>query len=78
MSDNKTILFEYRCHLNGNVHIKFNKEFIKKLNVVVGKELGWIKNKEDVVREFDGELAKGSENYFDFKIELPNVSNLIG
>lgn len=78
LSDNKTILFEYRCHLNGNVHIKFNKEFIKKLNVAVGKELGWIKNKEDIVREFDGELAKGSENYFDFKIELPNVSNLIG
>ena len=76
-SDNKTILFEYRCYLNDNVHVKFNKEFIKCLNVAVAKELGWIRTKQDIVNEFDGDLAKGSENYFDFKIALPNLTNLI-
>lgn len=78
LSDNKKILFEYRCYLNDNVHVKFNQEFIKCLNVAVAKELGWIRNKQDVVNEFDDSIVGGAEKYFDYKIALPNLTNLIG
>ena len=78
MSDNKNVLFEYRCYWNDNVHVKFNKEFIKCLNVAVGKELGWLREKQDVGKEFHESMSEGSEKYFDFKLELPNLTKLIG
>jgi hypothetical protein len=64
--------------MNNNVHVKFNKEFIKALNVTVGKELGWINSKQDVMNEFHESISEGAEKYFDFKLELPNLTKLIG
>ena len=80
MADNKTVLFEFKCYLNNNVHIKLNKEFIKALNVVVAKELGWIHSKEDIAKEFPEEIAKGAEQYWDktLKISVDNVKMLAG
>lgn len=46
------------------MHVKFNKEFTKALNVEVSRLLGWIRCKEDIQREFPEELAKGAEKYF--------------
>lgn len=77
-ADNKKILFEYRCYMNNNVHVKFDKEFIKALNVAVGKELGWINSKQDVMNEFHESMSEGAGKYFDFKLELPNLTKLIG
>lgn len=79
MADDKTILFEFKCYLNRNVHVKFNKEFIKALNVEVSRELGWIHSKEDIAREFTPEMAEGAEKYFDktIKIGLSSVPLLI-
>ena len=70
MQDGKTVLFEFKCYLNRNVHIKFNKEFIKALNVEVARELGWIHSKEDIAREFTPEMAKGAEKYFDRTLQI--------
>ena len=58
-------LFEFRCYQNGNVHIKFNMEFMKALNVAVARKLGWIHNAADIAREFTPEMAQGAERYFD-------------
>lgn len=75
MQDDKTVLFEFKCYLNNNVHIKLNKEFIKALNVIVAKELGWIHSKQDIAKEFTDEMAAGAEKYFDntVKLEFNNV-----
>lgn len=72
-------LFEFKLYMNGNVHLKFNKEFIKALNVEVSRELGWIHGKEDIAREFVPEMAKGAEKYFDktLHIALSNVPALM-
>lgn len=58
------LLMDYVCYKNGNMHIRFNKEFMKALNVEVGRLLGWIHKKEDIATEFPEEMAKGAEKYF--------------
>ena len=58
-------LFEFRCYQNENVHIKFNMEFMKALNVAVARKLGWIHKAADIAREFTPEMAQGAERYFD-------------
>lgn len=58
------VFMEYRAYKNGNMHVKFDIEFTKALNVEVSRLLGWIKTKEDIKKEFPAELAKGAEKYF--------------
>lgn len=58
------LLMDYTCYKNGNMHIRFNKEFMKALNVEVARLLGWIRCKEDIAKEFPDEMAKGAEKYF--------------
>lgn len=57
-------LFAFRCYQNGNVHIKFNMEFMKALNVAVARKLGWIHKAEDISREFTPEMAEDAAQYF--------------
>lgn len=74
------VLFEFKLYMNGNVHIKFNKEFIKALNVEVARELGWIHSREDIAREFTPEMAEGAEKYFDrtLRIDLASAPLMLG
>jgi len=58
------IFMDYRCYKKGTMHIKFNKEFMKAFNVEASRLLGWIRNKEDIKKEFPEELAEGAEKYF--------------
>ena len=58
------LLMEYKVYKNGNMHVKFNKEFTKAMNVEVSRLLGWIRSKEDIKKEFPEEMAKGAEKYF--------------
>lgn len=58
------VFMEYRAYKNGNMHVKFDIEFIKAVNVEVARLLGWIKSAEDIKKEFPEELAKGAEKYF--------------
>lgn len=46
-------LFEYRVYQNNNVHFKLNKDFLRVLNVEVGKERGWLKSPKDIKEEFE-------------------------
>ena len=55
---------EYRIYKNGNCHLKFNKEFMKALNVEVSRLLGWINKPEDIAKEFDDEMKEGAEKYY--------------
>ena len=55
---------EYKVYMNRNMHVKFNQEFTKALNVEVSRLLGWIRSKEDIKKEFPDQLAKGAEKYF--------------
>ena len=64
------VLFEFKPYLNGNVHIKFDKEFMKALNVEVARELGWIHSREDIAKEFVPEMAEGAEKYFDRTLQI--------
>lgn len=61
---NDTVLFEYKLFKNQNIHIKFNIEFTKALNVEIGRILGWLRTKEDINKEFTEEMSKGAEKYF--------------
>ena len=58
------VFMEYKVYKNGNMHVKFNKEFTKAMNVEVSRLLGWIRTKEDIEKEFPAEMAKGAEKYF--------------
>ena len=79
MDDYKTVLFAFRCYLNNNVHIKFNIELMKALNVAVARKLGWIRKPSDIAQEFPPEMAKGAERYFDcFRLlDVSKVQNLL-
>lgn len=58
------VLLEYKVYMNGNMHVKFNKEFTKAMNVEVSRLLGWIRSAEDIAKEFPEDMAKGAEKYF--------------
>lgn len=60
----ENVFMEYRVYKNGNMHVKFDKEFIKAMNVEVSRLLGWIRTKEDIKKEFTPEMAQGAEKYF--------------
>ncbi len=65
INEKAEVLFAFRCYRNGNVHIKFNMEFMKALNVAVARKLGWIHNAADIAREFTPEMAQGAARYYD-------------
>ena len=52
-ADDDTVLFEYKCYQNNNVHFKLKKELQQALNIEAGKLHGWLKNPADIVSEFE-------------------------
>ena len=70
------IFTEYKVYKNGNMHVKFNQEFTKAMNVEVSRLLGWIRTPEDIKNEFPTELAKGAEKYFKVNKNLLVNNNL--
>ena len=70
------VFMEYRAYKNGNMHVKFDIEFIKAMNVEVSRLLGWIRHKEDIKTEFPAEMAKGAEKYFKTNYTCLNVSSV--
>lgn len=42
-----------KLYKNGNRHIKFCKEFMRKLNVEMGRINGWVRDKSEAMREMD-------------------------
>ena len=76
--NNEEIVFmEYKAYKNGNMHVKFNQEFTKALNVEVARLLGWIKTKEDITNEFPKEFVNGAEKYFKSNYNCLSVNSNI-
>lgn len=46
-------IVEFKFFKNGNIHFKFNSDFLLKLNVIKGKLEGWLHDKNDVMQEFN-------------------------
>ena len=46
-------IMELKVFLNGNIHIKLNKEILTKFNIIKGVLEGWVKNVNDIVEEFN-------------------------
>lgn len=53
IDDNGDILMNVKAYKNGNLHIKFNKKFIRKLNVEFGRLKGWLKDKQQASEELN-------------------------
>ncbi len=65
------VLFEVRAYKNGNLHIKFNKDFICKLNVEFGRLKGWIKSATQASNEMDITVKQAAE-YFGTNLKIEN------
>jgi hypothetical protein len=50
-------LMSVRAFMNGNLHIKFDQEFIKTLNIDASRLLGWIKTPEQAAEEMGYTVA---------------------
>jgi len=52
--ENKRVLFmQVRCYKNGNVHFKFNQQFMTAFNIEASRLNGWIRNAQDLNKETD-------------------------
>lgn len=69
------VFCEFRIYKNGNTHLKLCREFVTALNVYVGRKFGWIKDKSDIVREFEPDQVPVAEQYFNFTPAI-TVSNM--
>lgn len=48
-----TLFADVRAYKNGNVHMRFNPDFMKRLNVEAARLNGWIKAPHEAAEEFD-------------------------
>jgi hypothetical protein len=67
------VLFQVKAYLNGNVHMRFLPDAIKKLNVEAGRLLGWLRNCDDVVREL-GYSPKEAKQAFGSNLQLTSAT----
>ena len=56
-------LMDVRAFKNGNLHVRFHPDFIRKLNVEFGRLKGWLRSKQEVVDELRIS-AEEAEAYF--------------
>lgn len=54
----KGLFMNVRAYKNGNIHIKANQDFIKRLNIEAGRLNGWIKSPEEASTEMDIPLSE--------------------
>lgn len=52
-TDDNSKLMDVKAFKNGNLHIRFNQLFIRRLNVEFGRLKGWIKNKQQAGEELN-------------------------
>lgn len=67
-------LYEVKMFKNGNIHIKFNQNFMNKINVIYGKLKGWISNPQDAENEMDINIKEATEH---FNYDVPRIGNEI-
>lgn len=59
----KGLFMNVRAYKNGNIHVKANQEFMKRLNIEAGRLNGWIKSPEEAAREMNLPLDEVREMY---------------
>ncbi len=52
-----TPLVEYKYFQNGNLHLRFNMDFLKAFNIEVARLNKWIHTKEDILKNFDMDIT---------------------
>lgn len=67
-------LVEYKFFQNGNLHLRFNMEFLKCFNIEVSRLKKWVHNKEEVMREFDDGIKPSEEEFDKFFNSLNQIS----
>jgi len=77
--DDDSILMTVRAYKNGNMHIKFNKEFLRALNIEFGRLKGWLRNPKAAADEL-GIKLKDAEKYFNTnkKLDVSDRHLLLG
>jgi hypothetical protein len=69
-----TLLMLVKGFLNGNIHIKFNQQFMKKLNIEFGRLKGWLKNHEQASQELNIPIEETKEMFnSNFLLQSSNV-----
>ena len=74
------ILFSFKYYQKNTVHFKLRKEFMLRLNVFIGKSMGWLTCSEDVVNEFDVSKDKADQLMLTVKtklVELQGANNFL-
>lgn len=71
----KELLMNVRAFMNGNMHIKFNQRFIKRLNIEFGRLNGWLKSKEHAADELDIPIEE-VETAFNSNLQLMGSNTL--
>jgi hypothetical protein len=66
-----------RAFYNGNLHLKLNKDFNHKLNVIKGKYEGWIHSVDEVVNEFDVSEKEAKQLFEELPKLVINVAGLL-
>lgn len=64
---------EVRAFKNGNLHIKFNKEFMKAFNIEAGRLNGWIKSPKEAASEMEVSV-KTAECHFKTNLQLTTAT----
>jgi len=75
--DNDVLFAEIRCYKNGNIHAKFNQDFIMKLNIEAGKLNGWVKSAKDYSDETGIDIATVIDHFDShMKLEMNSLKML--
>lgn len=69
------VLFAAKVYMNGNMHLKFHRKFMGKLNVEAGRLLGWVTSRKAAEEEM-GEHAYGDAWGASFSLDMSNVKAL--
>lgn len=68
------ILMSVKAYKNGNIHIKFNQKFLRKLNVEFGRIKGWLRNHKQAAEELNIPVAEAKQFFkTNFVLECNSV-----
>lgn len=77
VENEKTVeLFKIKFFKNGNQHLFLNQEFALRLNIYVGKLLGWLKNSKQAYEEMGEVIGKANETEFSGIFEDVNTDHI--
>jgi hypothetical protein len=72
------IFAEIKAFKNGNLHFKFNKNFMKAMNIEASRLNKWIKSPKEASEEFDISQKEAAELFgSNFTLQTKNLNNLL-